>query len=180
MTPGPRVQRGFTLVELMIVVAIIGILASIAIPNFNLYSLRSKATERALIGTSIQRAITDYHLRNERFPQDLGAPWSGLWCNWNPAGIPGTMKRPWEVRNPNAENWSALSLEIMGGVYYQYWAFGQAGPGNGNTLYLVQIQGNLDGDADVYQSQEQVNYVGGVWQSVSTWPAPGTVWAGYF
>lgn len=58
-----RATRGFTLVELMIVVAIISILAAIAIPNYNDYVIRSKITEA--VGT-----LSDLRVRMEQYFQD--------------------------------------------------------------------------------------------------------------
>ena len=54
-------QKGFTLVELMIVVAIIGIIVSIAIPLYTNYSVRSQVAEGIGLTTSAKAAITEYY-----------------------------------------------------------------------------------------------------------------------
>jgi type IV pilus assembly protein PilA len=59
------VQKGFTLIELMIVVAIIGILASIAIPMYQDYTARSKVTEGITLAASAKVAIADGFQSND-------------------------------------------------------------------------------------------------------------------
>ncbi len=54
-----RTEQGFTLIELMIVVAIIGILAAIAIPAYEDYIVRSKITEGLSLADAAQLAVTD-------------------------------------------------------------------------------------------------------------------------
>lgn len=67
------IQKGFTLIELMIVVAIIGILAAVALPAYQDYTTRAKVTEVVLAASSMRTALAEYVAASGVFPADSGA-----------------------------------------------------------------------------------------------------------
>jgi type IV pilus assembly protein PilA len=68
-----KVQQGFTLIELMIVVAIIGILAAVAIPAYQDYTIRAKMTEAMSIGSQAKTAVSEYYISRGSMPPNAAA-----------------------------------------------------------------------------------------------------------
>ena len=72
-----RMQQGFTLIELMIVVAIIGILAAVALPAYQDYTKRAHVSEGLSLAAAAKTATAEYYAANGRFPtanESLGLP----------------------------------------------------------------------------------------------------------
>ena len=70
-----RIQQGFTLIELMIVVAIIGILAAVALPAYQDYTKRAKMSEVVLAASSCRTSITEVIQTNNA----VSLPVAGAW-----------------------------------------------------------------------------------------------------
>lgn len=73
MKIGRSAQQGFTLIELMIVIAIIGILAAIAIPMYQDYTIRAKVTEGISAAAPCKLGVAEYYAANSQFPNNIGS-----------------------------------------------------------------------------------------------------------
>lgn len=63
-----QVQKGFTLIELMIVIAIIGILAAVALPAYQDYTVRAKVSEVIVLASKDKTSISEYYISQGRMP----------------------------------------------------------------------------------------------------------------
>ncbi|EMT4393561.1 pilin, partial [Neisseria gonorrhoeae] len=63
-------QKGFTLIELMIVIAIVGILAAVALPAYQDYTARAQVSEAILLAEGQKSAVTEYYLNHGKWPED--------------------------------------------------------------------------------------------------------------
>ena len=139
----------------MIVVAIIGILAAIAIPNFIKFQLRSKAGEGKVNMAAIRTAQESYFAEAGtylEFPATPGAPGGQLKAPFNPAGCPN----PLPVYTPGALGFCWIGWQPEGDVYYSYEVFGGpnapdmsvAPPLTANQFYGGAVA-DIDGDTIV-------------------------------
>ena len=68
-----KLQKGFTLIELMIVVAIIGILAAIAIPAYQDYTIRAQVSDGMSLASGGKTAVSEYKMTKGTYPADNAA-----------------------------------------------------------------------------------------------------------
>lgn len=132
MTKKMKGNEGFTLVELMIVVAIIGILAAIAIPNFLSYQLKSKTSEAKANLGAIKTSQEAYRAETDSY----------LLCATTPANLPGDSKAIWAVGG----GFQSIGFEPSGNVYYSYGvnAGREGGVATAAPIYVAWAQGDLD------------------------------------
>lgn len=161
---------GFTLIEIMMVVAIIGILASVAVPSFRVLQLRSRQSERLVMLQAIHNSVEDHFVRGDHFPGwDPATPTtSTLWLNNNPGVFAFTgQKQPWRYTSWG-DHWNDLGLRVEGGLYFVYWGTGSQ-TGSRRQYWLV-AQADLDQDGVVSTLQRLYSYEGSTLQHLAAVP----------
>ena len=116
-----RSRKGFTLIELMVVVAIIGILAAIAIPMYRTQQIKSKMTEGTRAVSTVASAIGDYYQDEDAWPPACAAV--------------GAIDNTLGVGISTARYISAMSTDASGAITVTY--MGIATGVNGNSLILT-------------------------------------------
>ena len=138
-------SAGFTLIEVMIVVALLGVLASVAVPGFLSYQARSRRAEAFLNLQSVARSELSYFATKGIFHG------TGLsWPDPVPYGGLGTVKMAWDA--PSEAAFSELGWEPEGQVLYTYETNTTSVAGSGctcNECFTATAFGDVDSNGVV-------------------------------
>lgn len=152
-------RKGFTLIELMVVVAIIAILAAIAIPQYRKFQLKSKTVEAKENIGAIVTAEESFAAEHGQYAQ----------CSAAPTGVtPGPTKHAWQVQTAGA-GFDLIGFKPAGDVYYVYGVTEgapQSPATSGNSMAndattydtdtSIDTNGNIQNGVDVHDGQVDI------------------------
>ena len=147
-----RGQSGFTLIELMVVVGIVGVLSSVAIPSFSTLVRRSKTAEVASNLDNMFKNAASYYA-SERSTQGQVATTAGHCTVADGGPVPTSPKANKQVM-PDDGSFRALGFTIADEVYFSYGLASRNGSSmcdnvpNSTGIYTFYAHGDLDGDTN--------------------------------
>jgi type IV pilus assembly protein PilA len=136
-----KVQQGFTLIELMIVVAIIGILAAIAIPAYQDYTIRAKVTEALTLGSSAKTSVSEYYISLGSMPADATA--AGIDPTGTAYASPVVESMGYGITSPTV-GVITIAINDLGGDTTASDNFTMTGTGSGTGVQWVCAAGSID------------------------------------
>lgn len=147
-------SAGFTTIELLIGVAIVGILAALAIPTFKSYVYKSRVNEAVTVLNEIKTRQETYRSRHGRYAEVSG---NGEWnaAVYTPAAVPGQQAVAW----PSGPEWEELGLTSPLRVRFRYATVaglpGTDPPASSSLSdqdfwFVAQAEGDLDGDGNTF------------------------------
>jgi type IV pilus assembly protein PilA len=107
-----QIQKGFTLIELMIVVAIIGILAAVAIPQYQDYTVKAKLSKVTGIAAPIKTALALYYQEQGSFPTGCCANGSAEWATIGLSAAPSGTNEVEEISVTPGATSGAIVLKL--------------------------------------------------------------------
>lgn len=127
-------KYGFTLIELMVVIAVIAVLVTVAVPNYKKFQLRARTAEAKRNLGALRQSEEAYRLENSVY----------IACPLHPATVPSGTSTTWEATEvPQA--WIDLGFSPTGKIRYSYEI--TAGPTGIDDSYEAKAYGDLDADS---------------------------------